>query len=64
MGRDSGKGDIRMPRTWERVTEYPAFREGHEKAFGKRDPFTNFCRKCKRTHSWCECSRAGNICKE
>ncbi len=58
-------GDLRIPRPWERATKRPAlFRKGHEKAFGKRPELVNYCGKCGRTHSWCECSVAGNVCKE
>jgi hypothetical protein len=64
MGRNSGMGDLRIPRNWERATDPKRFKMGHEKALPQKDPFANYCRKCKHTHSWCECSRAGNVCEE
>jgi hypothetical protein len=65
MGRNSGKADLRIPRGWERAGDPVKYANGYLQAFKPKDPLAiNYCRKCKRTHSWCECSVAGNVCEE
>ncbi len=65
MPRDHGRFDSRIPRGWERATRSPkSYRTNHDRTFGRREELSGFCNKCQRTHSWCECSLAGNVCKE
>ena len=57
MGRNSGKGDLRIPRGWERAGDPIRYKNGWLQAYREKNPLDAYCDRCQHSQAWCECDK-------